>query len=44
MVLSDINGQRAHLLPSTTEGLQPYKHLLPGIATALKNGVSQQGC
>jgi len=43
-MLSVINEQSAYLLPSTREGLQPYKHLLPGIVTAVKNSTSQQDC
>jgi len=41
-MLSLINEQPAYLLPSAREGLQPYKHLPPGIVTAVKNSTSEQ--
>lgn len=41
-MLSLINEQPVYLLPSAREGLQPYKHLPPGIVTAVKNSMSQQ--
>lgn len=41
-MLSVINKQSAYLLPSTREGLQPYKHLLPDIVTVVENSMSQQ--